>query len=56
MNNFQDYVIVHELVHLKIPNHGRLFKSLLSAHLPEWRKTKSGVVFKNSLLTDFKFP
>ncbi len=33
--NFQDYVIVHELLHLKIPNHGKLFKSLLKLHLSE---------------------
>ncbi len=31
--DFQDYVIVHELLHLKVPNHGKLFKSLLSLHL-----------------------
>ena len=31
---FQEFVIVHELLHLKIPNHGKLFKSLLQAHLP----------------------
>src|SRR5579871_98851 len=36
--SFQDYVIVHELLHLKIPNHGKLFKSLLSAHVPGWRR------------------
>ena len=30
---FQEFVIVHELLHLKIPNHGKLFKSLLRAHL-----------------------
>lgn len=35
---FQDYVIVHELLHLKVRNHGRLFKSLLTAHLPMWRR------------------
>ena len=29
----QDYVIVHELVHLKVPNHGKLFKAMLAAHL-----------------------
>lgn len=34
---FQDYVIVHELLHLKVPNHGKLFKSLLSAHMPGWK-------------------
>lgn len=27
-------VIVHELLHLQVPNHGRLFRSLLEAHLP----------------------
>jgi len=32
---FQDYVIVHELLHLQVPNHGKLFKSLLNAYLPE---------------------
>jgi predicted metal-dependent hydrolase len=31
--NFQEFVIVHELLHLKIPNHGKLFKSLLKAYL-----------------------
>ena len=36
--SFQNYVIVHELLHLKVPNHGKLFKSLLSAHLPDWKK------------------
>jgi predicted metal-dependent hydrolase len=36
--SFRDYVIVHELLHMKVPNHGRLFKSLLSAHLPDWQR------------------
>lgn len=35
---FQDYVVVHELLHLKVRNHGKLFKSLLSAYLPGWKK------------------
>ena len=34
--DFREYVIVHELLHLKIPNHGKLFKSLLRAHLPNY--------------------
>ena len=34
---FQDYVIVHELLHLRSPSHGRMFKALMSAHVPGWR-------------------
>jgi predicted metal-dependent hydrolase len=34
---FQDYVIVHELLHLKYETHGRVFKALMSAHVPGWR-------------------
>ena len=30
---FRAEVIVHELVHLKVPNHGRLFRSLVRAYL-----------------------
>ena len=32
-----EFVIVHELVHLLAPNHGRVFKSFLHAYLPDWR-------------------
>jgi predicted metal-dependent hydrolase len=31
-----DYVIVHELLHFFIPNHGKLWKSLMRAHLGEY--------------------
>src|SRR5260221_14264289 len=34
----QDVVIVHELLHLRIRNHGRMFKALMSAHVPNWRR------------------
>jgi predicted metal-dependent hydrolase len=33
---FREYVIVHELLHLKVPNHGKLFKTLLRAYLPDY--------------------
>ena len=32
----QDYVIVHELLHLSVPNHGKLWKSLMRAHLGDY--------------------
>ena len=32
----QDYVIVHELLHVSVPNHGKLWKSLMRAHLGDW--------------------
>lgn len=30
---FRREVIVHELLHLKVPNHGQLFKALMAAYL-----------------------
>jgi len=32
----QDYVIVHELLHFYVPNHGKLWKSLMHAHLGDY--------------------
>jgi predicted metal-dependent hydrolase len=31
-----DYVIVHELLHLRVPNHGKLWKSLMRACLGDY--------------------
>jgi predicted metal-dependent hydrolase len=36
--HFQDFVIVHELLHLRLPTHGRLFTALMNAHVPGWRQ------------------
>lgn len=33
-----DYVIVHELLHFSVPNHGKLWKSLMAAHLGDYKK------------------
>ena len=32
-----EYVIVHELCHLRVPNHGPEFEALLDQYLPPWR-------------------
>jgi predicted metal-dependent hydrolase len=36
--DLQDYVIVHELLHSRIPNHGKLWKSLMRAHLGDYER------------------
>lgn len=36
----QDYVIVHELLHSRIPNHGKLWKSLMRLHLGDYEKSE----------------
>ena len=41
---FQEFVIVHELLHLKIPNHGKLFKSLLKAYLSQQKQSAAAVM------------
>lgn len=32
-----DYVIVHELLHFRVPNHGKLWKSLMEAYLGDYQ-------------------
>jgi len=39
--DFQEYVIVHELLHLRVPNHGKLFRSLISLYVPNWEDLAS---------------
>lgn len=38
-----EYVVVHELAHLRELNHGKAFKALLSAHLPDWREREEAL-------------
>ena len=33
-----DYVIIHELAHLKEMNHSKNFWKLVDKHCPQWRK------------------
>ena len=37
-SNVADYVIVHELLHFFVPNHGKLWKSLMRAHLGNYEE------------------
>jgi len=37
----QDYVIVHELLHLRYRTHGKRFKAMMSALVPNWRELES---------------
>ena len=36
-----DYVIVHELLHFFVPNHGKLWKSLMRAHLGSYEEMEA---------------
>jgi len=40
-DELQDYVIVHELLHFFVPNHGRLWKSLMRAHLGQYEELEA---------------
>ena len=40
---FQDYVIVHELLHLRLPTHGKRFKALMTVYVPDWRNLEAAV-------------
>ena len=42
VDGFQDFVIAHELLHLRVPNHGKLFRALMNAHVPDWREYDVG--------------
>ncbi len=35
-----EYVIVHELLHFNVPNHGKLWKSLMNVYLGDYGKTE----------------
>jgi len=40
-----EYVILHELLHYHIPNHGKLWKSLMMVHMPDHEKRAEKLKF-----------
>jgi predicted metal-dependent hydrolase len=46
-----DYVIVHELLHFYVPNHGKLWKSLMRAHLGDYERAESKLKSKVATLS-----
>ncbi|RKY54859.1 MAG: hypothetical protein DRP93_04550 [Candidatus Neomarinimicrobiota bacterium] len=44
-----DYVIVHEICHLKVPAHNKAFYALVESIMPDW-KTRRGALNKNTTI------
>ncbi|MBQ7222252.1 MAG: DUF45 domain-containing protein [Bacteroidales bacterium] len=38
--NCIEHVVVHELAHLLVPNHGKEFHSAMDTYFPEWKKAR----------------
>ena len=53
-----NYVIVHELLHFSVPNHGKLWKSLMRAHLGDYERLHAKLQKSLPLSTviDFGYP
>ena len=49
-----DYVVVHELCHLRIPNHSPSFWTLLEQHRPRWRDQRAWLREHGSELLAFR--
>lgn len=39
-----EYVIIHELLHFNVPNHGKLWKSLMRAYLGDYEKLEDKLI------------
>ena len=39
-----DYVLLHEYVHLIVPNHSKRFYQLIEYHMPNYKKYKSMLI------------
>ena len=36
-----DYVVVHELLHVKFPGHGKGWQAMMTVYVPEWRELEA---------------
>ena len=43
---FQDYVVVHELLHLRYRSHGKAFTAMMTALVPDWRELEMSTAVK----------
>lgn len=41
--DFQDYVVVHELLHLRYRSHGTAFRAMMTALVPGWRELEKQI-------------
>jgi hypothetical protein len=51
-----DYVVVHELCHLRIPNHSRRFWALVEARRPHWQEQRDWLREHGPELLAFRAP
>lgn len=35
-----DYILLHELLHIRVPNHGPKFKALMTRYMPDWKERR----------------
>jgi predicted metal-dependent hydrolase len=35
-----EYVVVHEMIHLRVPTHSQRFAELMSEHYPGWKEAR----------------
>ena len=47
-DELQNYVIVHELLHFSVPNHGKLWKSLMTAHLGDYSRIEQRLTLQEA--------
>lgn len=48
-SDLADYIIVHELLHLRVPNHGKLWKSLMRAYLGDYEALEGRLAGKGQV-------